>query len=235
MKPIVKLTAYYLLVLPALLFSCKKENLSDHPPVANAGADHMIILPVNTVILDGGGSTDPDNNIVSYTWSKIFGPPSFSILNTTKIQQAQITNLVEGVYGFELKVTDDRGLFSKDTVLITVIASPPPPPANLHQSFYFSGLKWEISLFDNGVKLIVPAVPVRNANEVTGVATTDQANCNGPWGICYLNDFSYVPKDGTQPGVIYYRIENASVVLYMKSQPFNSYYQSAHYVVLIEF
>jgi hypothetical protein len=34
--------------------------------------------------------------------------------------QTQITNLAEGVYQFELKVTDVGGLFSKDTIRITV-------------------------------------------------------------------------------------------------------------------
>lgn len=235
MKSSMKLSAYFLFIWSLLLFSCKKEKIDNHAPVANAGPDVTINLPVNSAMLTGEGSSDPDNNITSYVWTKISGPFSFNIspLNSDKKWLAQVTNMVEGIYKFELKVTDEGGSYSKDTVQITVIAS--LPVSNQYPSFYFSGLRWEASSSDNGVKLIVPQVPNRNASDVTGVAAVDQANCDGPWGICYYSDFQYIAKDGTQPGVIYYRIENGSVVLYIKSQPFNSYYQSAQYAVVIDF
>jgi hypothetical protein len=92
---------------------------NNHPPVANAGADKTITLPTNTVTLDGSASTDPDNNIVSYAWTKISGPSSFNITNTNAVQTA-ITNLVQGIYQFELKVTDAGLLFSKDTMQVIV-------------------------------------------------------------------------------------------------------------------
>ena len=40
----------------------------------------------------------------------------------------QFNNLSEGVYQFELKVTDDKGAVGKDTVQITVNAAPNMPP-----------------------------------------------------------------------------------------------------------
>jgi hypothetical protein len=101
----------------------------NRPPVANAGPDQTITLPINTVTLDGTGSADPDNNITSYAWAKISGPSSFTIANTNSVQ-TQVTNLVQGIYQFELKVTDAGGLFSKDTMQISVNNQPPPPPSN---------------------------------------------------------------------------------------------------------
>ena len=92
---------------------------TNHPPIANAGADQIISLPTNTVNLDGSGSTDPDNNITSYSWAKISGSSSFSIANANTVQ-TQVTSLAAGIYQFELKVVDAGGLFSKDTVLVTV-------------------------------------------------------------------------------------------------------------------
>ena len=89
----------------------------NRPPVANAGADQTITY--NTITLNGSGSTDPDNNISSYAWTKISGPSSFSIVNATAVQ-TQVNNLVQGVFQFELKVTDAGGLFSKDTMQIIV-------------------------------------------------------------------------------------------------------------------
>jgi len=99
----------------------------NHPPVANAGADQIIVLPVNTVNLDGSASFDPDNNITGYAWIKISGPASFTITNANAMQ-TPAANLALGVYQFELKVTDAGGLFSKDTVKITVRATPLVPP-----------------------------------------------------------------------------------------------------------
>jgi len=92
---------------------------SSHPPVANAGADQTISLPSNTVSLDGSGSTDPENNITNYTWTKISGPATFSITNPGAVQ-TQLNNLVQGVYQLELKVTDNEALSSKDTMQVNV-------------------------------------------------------------------------------------------------------------------
>ena len=44
--------------------------------------------------------------------------------------QTQVTNLVEGIYQFELKVTDMSGLFSKDTVKVTMNAAVSTGPCN---------------------------------------------------------------------------------------------------------
>ncbi len=100
---------------------------TNHPPVANAGTDKTITLPTDSVTVNGSGSTDIDNNITSYGWTKISGPSTFNIANAGTIQ-TQIINLIEGVYLFELEVTDAGGLFSKDTIQIKVNPLPLPPP-----------------------------------------------------------------------------------------------------------
>ncbi|MEO6219503.1 MAG: kelch repeat-containing protein, partial [Ginsengibacter sp.] len=71
--------------------------------------------------LDGSGSTDPDNNITGYAWAKISGPATFNIEHTNDVQ-TQVTNLIEGVYKFELTVVDKEGLSAKDSMQINVIA-----------------------------------------------------------------------------------------------------------------
>jgi hypothetical protein len=91
-------------------------------PIANAGPDQTITLPANQISVNGSTSTDPDNNIAAYAWTIISGPSSFSITNSNAVQ-TQVTNLVQGIYQFELKVTDTYGLFSKDTMKVTVNAS----------------------------------------------------------------------------------------------------------------
>jgi hypothetical protein len=91
----------------------------NHAPVANAGPDQVIVLPINSVDLDGSASSDPDNNITGYSWTKISGPQSFGITTANAIQ-TQVVNLVPGIYLFELKVTDAGGLFSNDTMQVII-------------------------------------------------------------------------------------------------------------------
>jgi hypothetical protein len=59
---------------------------ANHPPVANTGNDTTIMLPGNTVNLNGSLSFDPDNNITGYLWTKISGPSSFNITDANVVQ-----------------------------------------------------------------------------------------------------------------------------------------------------
>ena len=64
-----------------ILYSCKKiacENCDNNPiaafnksPIAVAGADKVITLPTDSILLDGNSSHDPDGNIVAWLWSPL--------------------------------------------------------------------------------------------------------------------------------------------------------------------
>lgn len=82
-----------------------------HPSIADAGPDQVIILPNNTITINGSSSTDPDNNIGSYQRTKISGPSSVNIVNTN-FAQTQVTSLVEGAYLFKLLIIDS-GVFQQ--------------------------------------------------------------------------------------------------------------------------
>lgn len=99
--------------------------LQNSPPVARAGADQVLSLPLSAVNLDGTASTDPDNNIVSYAWNKISGPASSTITNANN-PRAQVLQPAAGTYRFELKVTDAGGLADSDTMDVTISTSAPP-------------------------------------------------------------------------------------------------------------
>ncbi|MEJ0083041.1 MAG: PKD domain-containing protein [Puia sp.] len=104
---------------------------ANKPPVANAGADFNITLPVNSVNLSGTASTDPDGSIATYLWTKLSGPAQFTIGNSGSASTTA-SNLAAGVYLIQLKVTDNQGAISQDTVKIIVNAAPvnQPPVAN---------------------------------------------------------------------------------------------------------
>src|SRR6187455_2470079 len=105
-----------------MILSCRKEPVyNNQPPVAVAGKDTIVVLPIDSVVLNGSASYDPDGNIGSFQWSKISGPSSFTIVNPNSAT-AIIKNLTTGVYQFELKVSDNTGLYVTDTVVITTVA-----------------------------------------------------------------------------------------------------------------
>jgi hypothetical protein len=101
-------------------------------PVANAGSNSTITLPVNTTSLAGSGS-DADGTIVSYIWAKISGPTTYNIVNASS-PVTDVSGLVQGVYQFELTVTDNHGATGIDTIQVTVNAAANiPPVANAGQ------------------------------------------------------------------------------------------------------
>lgn len=104
--------------------------VNEIPPVANAGDDETITLPVSTITLDGTASADSDGTIESFSWKQIDGPSTPTITDSDQAL-ATVNNLLEGVYEFELTVFDDVNLSDRDTITITVleeVIEPPPGP-----------------------------------------------------------------------------------------------------------
>ncbi len=106
-------------------------------PVANAGQDISMVLPVNACTMDGSKSYDPDGSIVSWSWSKISGPIESTFLNRSAVTSS-ITGLHKGVYVYELTVTDNRGGISKDQVSVTVIKINAAPLAQIADTITIS-------------------------------------------------------------------------------------------------
>jgi hypothetical protein len=94
----------------------------NQPPVANAGMDQSITLPVNSVSLSGSAS-DGDGTIASYQWSKLSGPVGESITSASSASTT-VNGLVQGTYTFRLTVRDNDGATAFDDVVITVNAAP---------------------------------------------------------------------------------------------------------------
>lgn len=85
-------------------------------PTANAGQDFSVIMPNHTASLTAAGI--PEGAVVEYNWTQVQGPSS-PIFNSS-LQEIELTNLVEGVYIFELMLTDANGLTTTDQVMISV-------------------------------------------------------------------------------------------------------------------
>jgi hypothetical protein len=92
------------------------------PPVANAGPDQNVVMPVGQLALDGSASYDPDGTITNYSWVQLSGSGGVTISGSTQAQ-AGISGLRAGTYVFQLTVTDDAGATGVATVTVTVNAA----------------------------------------------------------------------------------------------------------------
>jgi gliding motility-associated-like protein len=85
-------------------------------PTSKAGDDKLLTLPTNSITLNGAGESI--TGITGYQWSKVSGPSAGTLANPTTANLG-LSNLVEGTYVFELRVTDASG-FDQDNVVVTV-------------------------------------------------------------------------------------------------------------------
>jgi len=102
---------------------------TNQTPVADAGANQAIRLPNNTALLNGSASSDPDGTIATYLWAQLSGP-SASTLSATATANISVSNLVQGVYSYQLTVTDNAGATATDIVTVTVNAANVAPVAD---------------------------------------------------------------------------------------------------------
>lgn len=95
-------------------------------PVADAGENILVLLPVDTTVLDGSNSTDPGNAGLSYHWAQVYGPTNL-VFSDPQVAQPHISGLAEGVYLVRLSV--DNGSYSdKDDVYIISSNTPNVAP-----------------------------------------------------------------------------------------------------------
>ncbi|XP_071381433.1 dyslexia-associated protein KIAA0319-like protein isoform X2 [Centroberyx affinis] len=95
-------------------------------PVADAGPEKELTLPVDRTTLDGSKSSD-DQKIATYHWQQTKGPDGVKIENADGAV-ATVTGLEVGTYEFTLTVTDERKLQSTDAVTVIVREELDQPP-----------------------------------------------------------------------------------------------------------
>lgn len=100
-------------------YRCRICPESNKAPIANAGNDTTLKLPVNSLLLDASRSSD-DVFIISYRWTKLAGPTSFNISNEN-VAQTLAADLTEGEYIIELEVKDNSLKSSKDLLVVNVV------------------------------------------------------------------------------------------------------------------
>lgn len=103
------------------------ENVN-HRPLADAG-EAKTVDEASPFQLDSSGSSDPDDDLLSYSWELISGAPG-TIVNPDAPMAtalAPVTGSAGATLIYRLTVTDPLGLSDTDTVTVTVRDSNAPP------------------------------------------------------------------------------------------------------------
>jgi hypothetical protein len=93
---------------------------SNGMPIANAGPDQTAVVTAECsapVTLDGTQSSDPDGDILTYTWTGLFG---------TATGPTPTVTLPKGSHSITVMVADGKGGAASDTTVVTVIDTTPP-------------------------------------------------------------------------------------------------------------
>ncbi|MFB3776716.1 MAG: PKD domain-containing protein [Bryobacteraceae bacterium] len=92
---------------------------ANNPPVADAGPDQIITQSFDAT-LDGSRSYDPDGDPITYSWRYI-GNGRAEIFGANTATPTVRFSTGNGVYTFELTVTDDKRAFSSSITRVNVI------------------------------------------------------------------------------------------------------------------
>jgi len=98
----------------------------NHPPVANAGPNQTV-NDTKLVTLDGSGSSDSDNDPLTYAWNQVSGT-SVMLSNSTAAKPtftAPVVSSSGATLVFQLTVTDPGLLSSSATTTVTVVHQNP--------------------------------------------------------------------------------------------------------------
>ncbi|MEL6670559.1 MAG: glycosyl hydrolase [Bacteroidota bacterium] len=103
-------------------------------PVADAGDNILVLLPMNNTILDASQSSDPANGTLTYSWTQVYGPSRLTFSNA-QAAQPSISTLEEGVY--LLKLTVDNGSYQDEDELYVISSSTGivPPKVSIYAPF----------------------------------------------------------------------------------------------------
>ena len=161
--------------LGRMTFTFNRE-LDYNPPYADAGEDVIVLSPATSATLNGSLSYDNDSDVLNYLWVQIYGPVSVSFSNANNVQ-TEISDLIQGVYKFELTV-DDGNYSSIDYILVFVSETSDFYPvvtlntSLLNTSYYF-GNPLEINASASDLDGYIEVVEFYGDDVLLGTDTTE--------------------------------------------------------------
>jgi len=96
------------------------SSATNEAPKAAVKDSYIVISePASTTVLNGSPSSDKDGKIVRYEWSQIDGESAH--ISYTKMPRTNVSDLKEGIYKFQLEVTDNDGATAREFVTVKVL------------------------------------------------------------------------------------------------------------------
>lgn len=99
-------------------------------PVADAGSNQIIVLPLNIAQLDGTASANPGGGALHYQWTQVYGPSIVQFSNDTVVQPT-ISTLVSGVYLFKLEINNGTHSDVDEVYIISSLGNNVAPKVSL--------------------------------------------------------------------------------------------------------
>jgi uncharacterized protein YaiE (UPF0345 family) len=140
------------------------SSVANPVPVANAGPDQAITLPVNSVTLNGSGTDN--GSIKTYTWTQVGTTPNIATFSSKTVAKPTVSGLVAGVYTFNLVVTDNLDKPSiADQVTVTVKPSSPVATTLFRinaggPAFTAGGVTWSADQYFSGGETYATTNPI---------------------------------------------------------------------------
>jgi hypothetical protein len=200
----------FFFLISLLVIACKKDPIENKPPVVNAGKDTTItLINVTDSIRLSGSATDVDGTVVGYSWDQISGPKKATI-HASGSPGTYVSDLVSGVYVFQLMATDDKGATGVKTISITIKAP----------QEYTTTLQLNQSPLDAHLQVVGSTnASDPSAPELVAAAWTVNGELSYSRGLVKF-DLSSIPANA--------RITSAKLTLYSNPTPLNGNHVDAN-------